>query len=205
MRYYLVDRILEWEVDKRIRGVKNVAMTEDFLQYHFPRRPTMPGTLLLESMTQLAGWLEAISSEFTRWFLLEHVTSCKFYDLTGPGDRVEFVLDVVPQPEASRRRYRGTGSVEGKRRVVAEFDGQVIALADIENLLASRETPCWAAGKAQRELQLNRCQCWKYLSFSIVQQHEHCLVGWLVTRSGGRQPRSHSATAPPADGRAAVD
>ena len=36
MRYYLVDRISEWEVDKRIRGIKNVAMTEDFLQYHFP-------------------------------------------------------------------------------------------------------------------------------------------------------------------------
>ena len=71
MRYYLVDRISAWEADKRIRGIKNVAMTEDFLQYHFPHRPTMPGVLLLESMTQLAGWLEAISSEFTRWFLLE--------------------------------------------------------------------------------------------------------------------------------------
>src|SRR5262249_58879113 len=108
-------------VDKRIRGVKNVAMTEDFLQYHFPRRPTMPGTLLLESMTQLAGWLEAISSEFTRWFLLEHVTSCKFYDLTGPGDRVEFVLDVVPHPEASRRRYPGPATAEANRRAVPNF------------------------------------------------------------------------------------
>ena len=139
MRYYLVDRISEWEVDKRISGVKNVAMTEDFLQYHFPRRPTMPGVLLLESMTQLAGWLEAISSEFTRWFLLEQVTSCKFYDLTGPGDRVEFVLDVVPPAETSHRRYRGTGSVNGKRRVVAEFAGQVIPLADIETPSSQRQ------------------------------------------------------------------
>jgi len=139
MRYYLVDRISAWEVDTRIRGVKNVAMTEDFLQYHFPRRPTMPGVLLLESMTQLAGWLEAISSEFTRWVLLEHVTSCKFYDLTGPGDRIEFALDVVPQAEASRRRYRGTGIVNGKRRVVAEFDGQVIPLADIETPSSQRQ------------------------------------------------------------------
>jgi len=139
MRYYLVDRISEWEVDKRIRGVKNVAMTEDFLQYHFPRRPTMPGVLLLESMTQLAGWLEAISSDFTRWFLLEHVTSCKFYDLTGPGDRVEFGVDIVPLAEASCRRYRGTGSVDGKRRVVAEFEGQVIPLADIETPSSQRQ------------------------------------------------------------------
>jgi len=139
LRYYLVDRISECEVNTRIRGVKNVAMTEDFLQYHFPRRPTMPGVLLLESMTQLAGWLEAVSSEFTRWFLLEHVTSCKFYDLTGPGDRVEFVLDIVQPVEASRRRYRGTGSVDGKRRVAAEFDGIVIPLADIETPSSQRQ------------------------------------------------------------------
>ena len=139
VRYYLVDRISEWEVDKRIRGIKNVAMTEDFLQYHFPKRPTMPGVLLLESMTQLAGWLEAISSDFTRWFLLEHVTSCKFYDLTGPGDQVEITLDLVPAPEPFRRRYRGMGTVANKRRVVAEFDGHVIPLADIEAPSSQRQ------------------------------------------------------------------
>jgi 3-hydroxyacyl-[acyl-carrier-protein] dehydratase len=139
VRYYLIDRISEWEADKRIRGVKNVSMTEDFLQYHFPRRPTMPGVLLLESMTQLAGWLEAASSEFERWFLLEHVTSCKFYDLTGPGDQVEILLDVVPVSEPSRRRYRGMGSVGGKRRIVAEFDGQVIPLADLEAPASQRQ------------------------------------------------------------------
>jgi 3-hydroxymyristoyl/3-hydroxydecanoyl-(acyl carrier protein) dehydratase len=139
VRYYLVDRISEWEADKRIRGVKNVAMTEDFLQYHFPRRPTMPGVLLLEAMTQLAGWLEAVSSDFSRWFLLEHVTSCKFYDLTGPGDQVEITLEVVPAAEPLRRRYRGAGSVGGKRRIVAEFDGQVIPLADIEAPSSQRQ------------------------------------------------------------------
>jgi len=139
MRYYLIDRISQWDVNKSIRGIKNVAMTEDFLQYHFPRRPTMPGVLLLESMVQLAGWLEAISSDFTRWFLLEHVTSCKFYDLTGPGDQVEIALDVVAGAEPSRRRYRGTGSVGGKRRIVAEFDGQVIPLADIEAPASQRQ------------------------------------------------------------------
>jgi 3-hydroxyacyl-[acyl-carrier-protein] dehydratase len=132
VRYFLVDRISQWEVNKSIRGVKNVAMTEDFLQYHFPRRPTMPGVLLLESMAQLAGWLEAISSDFTRWFLLERVTSCKFYELTGPGDQVEVALDIVPAAEGARRRFRGTGSVAGKRRIAAEFEGPVIPLADIE-------------------------------------------------------------------------
>ena len=139
MRYFLVDRIAQWEVGKSIRGVKNVAMTEDFLQYHFPRRPTMPGVLLLESMAQLAGWLEAISSDFTCWFLLEHVKSCKFYELTVPGDQVDIVLEIVPDAEPGRRQYRGTGKVDGKRRIVAEFQGQVIPLADVEAPSSQRE------------------------------------------------------------------
>ena len=139
MRYYLVDRITQWEVGKSIRGVKNVAMTEDFLQYHFPRRPTMPGVLLLESMAQLAGWLEAISSDFTCWFLLEHVKTCKFYELTVPGDQVELVLEIMPDAEPGRRHYRGTGRVDGKRRIVAEFHGQVMPLADIEAPSSQRQ------------------------------------------------------------------
>jgi 3-hydroxyacyl-[acyl-carrier-protein] dehydratase len=132
VRYYLIDRISEWETRKRIQGIKNVAMTEDFLQYHFPRKPAMPGVLLLESMAQLAGWLEAISSDFMDWFLLEHVTSCKFYDLTVPGDQVVITLEVVPLAEPTHRRYRGTGSVGGKRRIAAEFEGPVIPLATLE-------------------------------------------------------------------------
>ena len=54
MRYYLVDLISEWEMDTKIRGMKNVTMTEYFLEYHFPKYPVMAGVLLLESMAQLA-------------------------------------------------------------------------------------------------------------------------------------------------------
>ncbi|MGH7306141.1 MAG: 3-hydroxyacyl-ACP dehydratase FabZ family protein [Candidatus Rokuibacteriota bacterium] len=139
MRYYLIDRVSSWEVNQRISGVKNVAMTEDFLQYHFPRKPTMPGVLLLESMAQLAGWLEAVSSDFTGWFLLEHVAICKFYGFAVPGDQVEIALDVVPTVDSARRCYRGTGSVGGKRRIVADFDGYVIPLADIEDPSSQRQ------------------------------------------------------------------
>jgi 3-hydroxyacyl-[acyl-carrier-protein] dehydratase len=139
VRYYLIDRISTWNANQRIVGTKNVAMTEDFLQYHFPNKPTMPGILLLESMAQLAGWLEAVSSDFTSWFLLEHVASCKFYGFAVPGDQVEISLDVGSAVDSGRRCYRGTGSVEGKRRVIADFDGYVIPLADIEDPSSYRQ------------------------------------------------------------------
>lgn len=133
MRYYLVDLIKEWEADKRIRGVKNVAMTEDFLEYHFPKYPTMPGVLLLESMAQLAGWLEAVSSEFTRWVLIEHVHQCKFYGFARPGDQVEITIEVVRSDGSGQKVYQGVGSVGGQRRIVAEFAGKIVPLAELEH------------------------------------------------------------------------
>ena len=64
MRYLLIDHITEWKSGEFMKGVKNVAMSEDFLEFHFPKNPIMPGVLLLEALTQMAGWLEAASSDF---------------------------------------------------------------------------------------------------------------------------------------------
>jgi len=133
VRYYLVDLITEWDVGNTIRGIKNVAMSEDFLEYHFPKNPVMPGVLLLESMAQLAGWLEAVSSGFTRWFLLEHVSQCKFYGIVRPGDQVEITVGVRRAEDPGRRAYAGVGIVAGQRRVVAEFDGKIVPLSEIED------------------------------------------------------------------------
>lgn len=133
MRYYLVDLISEWEMDTKIRGMKNVTMTEDFLEYHFPKYPVMPGVLLLESMAQLAGWLEAASSGFTRWFLIEHVNQCKFYGFARPGDQVEFEIEVLRADGPTHKAYQGVGSVAGQRRIVAEFEGRIVPLSEIEH------------------------------------------------------------------------
>lgn len=133
MRYYLVDLISHWEVDKKIRGIKNVAMTEDFLEYHFPKDPTMPGVLLLESMAQIAGWLEAVSSGFTRWVLIDHVRQCKFYGFARPGDQVEIDVEVVDVADPARKTYYGVATVSGARRVVAEFEAKIVPLEEIEH------------------------------------------------------------------------
>jgi hypothetical protein len=59
MRYLLVDRIDELVAGVSAKARKNVAMTEDYLEWHFHGQPVVPGTLVLEAFAQLAGWLEA--------------------------------------------------------------------------------------------------------------------------------------------------
>src|ERR671919_1761562 len=55
--FLLVDRVLEYEKEKRIVGIKNVTYNEPFFAGHFPGRPIMPGVLIIEAMAQAAGVL----------------------------------------------------------------------------------------------------------------------------------------------------
>src|SRR5437879_13422253 len=55
--FLMVDAILEMERLKRIVGVKNVSINEDYFQGHFPGKPIMPGVLVIEAMAQPGGIL----------------------------------------------------------------------------------------------------------------------------------------------------
>ena len=135
MRYLLIDHITEWKSGESIMGVKNVAMSEDFLEFHFPKNPIMPGILLLEGLVQLAGWLEAASSDFSNWFLLTKVRKSNFYGFALPGDQVEFELERLGvNDEAVNRAYTGIGFVKGKKKIRAEFECDVIPFSDIEDV-----------------------------------------------------------------------
>ncbi|MBF0539586.1 MAG: beta-hydroxyacyl-ACP dehydratase [Nitrospirae bacterium] len=163
MRYMLIDRVVDYQSGQQIRGVKNVAMSEDFLEYHFPKNPVMPGVLLLEAMVQLAGWLQCASTDFTQWFVLESVHKCRFYGFALPGDQVEIVVSVLPEtasqgdteqqdrkPEDRRLLFQATGTVLGQRKVSAEFSGIAIPLTEI----ADRDDQIHLFGVMRRDIGL---------------------------------------------------
>jgi 3-hydroxyacyl-[acyl-carrier-protein] dehydratase len=133
MRYLLIDRITEWKTDGKIKGIKNVAMSEDFLEFHFPKNPVMPGVLLIEAFAQLSGWLEAASSDFDNWFLMTGVRQCKFYGFALPGDQVELEVERLPESTPQRKVYSAIGRVGTKRKVVIEFEGDMIPFEEIED------------------------------------------------------------------------
>jgi len=133
MRYLLIDHITEYKQGELIKGVKNVAMSEDFLEFHFPKNPIMPGVMLLEALTQLTGWLEAVSSDFKNWFLISKVKKSSFYGFAFPGDQVELEVKVLPKDSGKGNVYQGIGMVNGKKKILAEFEGEIIPLSDIED------------------------------------------------------------------------
>jgi 3-hydroxyacyl-[acyl-carrier-protein] dehydratase len=134
MRYFLVDRILEWDPAERISGVKNVAMSEDYLEFHFPKQPIMPGVMLLEALVQLAGWLQAASSEFQSWFLLTKVRKCNFYGFVLPGDQVELEIRKVSDAPSGLSAFDGLGKVAGKKKIKVAFEGEIVPVEQIEDV-----------------------------------------------------------------------
>jgi 3-hydroxyacyl-[acyl-carrier-protein] dehydratase len=107
MRFFLVDRITSWDPGRRATAVKNIALSEDFFDDHFPLRPVMPGVLLLEGLAQLGGLVaeEAAKRRFglNVKALLSIVDRAKFRALARPGDRLDYAAELVAVNESGAK------------------------------------------------------------------------------------------------------
>lgn len=104
MRFFLLDRITHWDVGISAEGLKNVSLSEDFFDDHFPRRPVMPGVLILEGMAQLSGLLleTSLQQKYSRnaKAVLTVLERTKFRALVKPGDSLLYRTEVMSLNEA---------------------------------------------------------------------------------------------------------
>ena len=104
MRFFLIDRITCWEPGIAAEGTKNVALSEDFFDDHFPRRPVMPGVLILEGMAQLSGLLleTSLQEKYAKSAkaVLTVLERTKFRSLVKPGDTLLYRTEVMSLNEA---------------------------------------------------------------------------------------------------------
>ena len=118
MRYFLIDKVTEIEVGVRAVGVKNVTLTDQVLHDHFPDFPTMPGALILEAASQLAGFLLEMTFDTGEGVvpraLLMQVKNARFYEMTGPGDQLVITVTLVSKL-ARAANVDVRVEVEGKR------------------------------------------------------------------------------------------
>ena len=84
--FLLVDRILAFEGENKIVGMKSVTINEPYFQGHFPGHPVMPGVLQLEAMAQVASILMSKRTSLSGIGYFMSADEVKFRKPVHPGD-----------------------------------------------------------------------------------------------------------------------
>lgn len=112
--FLLVDRIIELDPGKRVVGIKNMTMNEQFFQGHFPGKPVMPGVLMLEAMAQVGavGMLLKPELQGKIGFYMS-IDEVKFRKMIIPGDQIVMEVDIV-RLKGRIAQAKGVCKVDGK-------------------------------------------------------------------------------------------
>jgi 3-hydroxyacyl-[acyl-carrier-protein] dehydratase len=121
--FLMVDKIIELEDNKRVVGIKNVSINEEFFLGHFPGRPVMPGVLVLEALAQTAAILARVSDggvDPQKTVFLVGADEVRWKKMVLPGDTLHLVVESV-----KKRRpmwvMKGHALVDGKVAATATF------------------------------------------------------------------------------------
>lgn len=97
--FLLVDRVIEFEEDKRIVCIKNVTINEPQFTGHFPNTPVFPGVMIVEAMAQASGILAFKSRGRTLndgyIYYLAGTDKTKFKRSVVPGDQLRLEVEIT--------------------------------------------------------------------------------------------------------------
>ena len=122
--FLLVDRVVEYEKDVRIKALKNVTINEPFFNGHFPNRPVMPGVLMLEALAQASALLsfssEGEQSDGSRLYYFAGIDGARFKRVVEPGDQL-ILESTITRKKGAIYKYATRATVDGELAVEAEL------------------------------------------------------------------------------------
>jgi 3-hydroxyacyl-[acyl-carrier-protein] dehydratase len=116
--FLLVDRVLDYTQDQSLTAIKNVTINEPFFQGHFPKRPVMPGVLIVEAMAQACAilsfkTLDTLPSPNTVYYFVG-IDKARFKRPVEPGDQLILKTRI-------KRRVKGIWMFEASAHVGEEL------------------------------------------------------------------------------------
>ncbi len=110
----MVDKVVDCVPGEYLTAIKNVTINEPFFNGHFPRKPVMPGVMILEALAQATGLLAFHSAEGRpepgSLFYLVGIDHARFKRPVAPGDQLILHVQLL-------RVVRGIWKFSGQARV----------------------------------------------------------------------------------------
>jgi 3-hydroxyacyl-[acyl-carrier-protein] dehydratase len=109
--FLLVDRVVEFEPDKRIVGIKNISRNETYLWHEPGSDPTIPFTILTEAVAQVGAIMILAKPENReKLIFFMGIDKVRYRHPARAGDQVEITATV-------RRLRSRMGTLHGVARV----------------------------------------------------------------------------------------
>src|SRR5262245_42547911 len=99
MRWDLLDRFEILQRGVHSRAVKSFSGREDFFAEHFPGKPTLPQTLMIEMIAQAGGVLFGLGIDFKKEVILVKVTEAAFPHEIAPPCELTVEARIEEQSE----------------------------------------------------------------------------------------------------------
>lgn len=113
--FLLVDRVIEFEPDQRIVGIKNISTNETSLSASPGEHPALPPTLLTEAVAQVGAILILSKAENrNKLIFFMGIDRVRYRRPVHPGDVVR-IEAVVKRLRSRMGVLSGTATVNGER------------------------------------------------------------------------------------------
>lgn len=102
MRWFWIDRFVEFVRGQRAVALKCIALTEEQIDNYTPIYPLMPNSLIVEGMAQTGGLLVGEMGEFKNRVVLAKLSKAVFYRPATPGNTLRYTATVQSaQPDGA--------------------------------------------------------------------------------------------------------
>ncbi len=106
-----LDRIVSIEPGKGAKALRNVPTTLAIFDTHFPRKPVLPGVLIIGSLGELAAAL--LQGQTGRSWRLASLVRVSFRHFVQPGDQMELAVELKDLTD-DLATFAASVRVEGK-------------------------------------------------------------------------------------------
>jgi len=94
MRWFWIDRFLEFVSGERAAAVKNVTLAEESVDEYLPTSPMFPAALIIEGMAQTGGLLVGEHNGYRERVVLAKVGKATYHFPARPGDSLVYTTEI---------------------------------------------------------------------------------------------------------------